>query len=75
LRSSCAKTLFILKPELRPPDFRATGIYFGRETISIIPASSSSGAGNGAVSAAWHGGDRDSGRFTAWLAEWAGSHA
>jgi carbamoyltransferase len=27
-------------------------------------------AGDGAVSAAWHGGERDSGRFTAWLAEW-----
>jgi carbamoyltransferase len=27
-------------------------------------------AGDGAVSAAWHGGERDSGRFTAWLGEW-----
>ena len=27
-------------------------------------------AGNGAVHAAWHGGERDSGRFTGWLAEW-----
>jgi carbamoyltransferase len=27
-------------------------------------------ASDGAVSAAWHGGDRDSGRFTAWLSEW-----
>jgi carbamoyltransferase len=27
-------------------------------------------AGDGAVSAAWHGGERDSGRFTAWLSEW-----
>jgi carbamoyltransferase len=27
-------------------------------------------ASDGAVSAAWHGGERDSGRFTAWLAEW-----
>src|ERR1700754_984346 len=25
---------------------------------------------NGAVSAAWHGGERDSGRFTKWLSEW-----
>jgi carbamoyltransferase len=25
---------------------------------------------NGAVHAAWHGGTRDSGRFTGWLAEW-----
>jgi carbamoyltransferase len=33
-------------------------------------------ARDGAVSAAWHGGERDSGRFTAWLAEWrATSHA
>ncbi|HEV7879966.1 carbamoyltransferase C-terminal domain-containing protein [Bradyrhizobium sp.] len=31
-------------------------------------------AGDGAVSAAWHGGERDSGRFTAWLAEWTSSH-
>jgi carbamoyltransferase len=27
-------------------------------------------ADNGVVSAAWHGGARDSGRFTGWLAEW-----
>jgi carbamoyltransferase len=27
-------------------------------------------ANNGAVTAAWHGGERDSGRFTDWLAEW-----
>lgn len=27
-------------------------------------------AAEGAVFAAWHGGDRDSGRFTGWLAEW-----
>jgi carbamoyltransferase len=27
-------------------------------------------ASDGAVSAAWHGGERDSGRFTAWLTEW-----
>jgi carbamoyltransferase len=27
-------------------------------------------AGDGAVSAAWHGGERDSRRFTTWLAEW-----
>jgi carbamoyltransferase len=27
-------------------------------------------ADNGAVHAAWHGGERDSGRFTGWLAEW-----
>jgi carbamoyltransferase len=25
---------------------------------------------DGAVTAAWHGGDRDSGRFTGWLAQW-----
>jgi hypothetical protein len=68
--------MFILKPKPQPPDFRATGCtYFGRETISIIFASSSSGAGNGAVSAAWHGDERDSGRFMARLAEWTGSHA
>jgi carbamoyltransferase len=31
-------------------------------------------ASDGAVTAAWHGGERDSGRFTGWLAEWkAGS--
>ena len=27
-------------------------------------------ADDGAVHAAWHGGERDSGRFTGWLAEW-----
>ena len=27
-------------------------------------------ASDGAVTAAWHGGERDSGRFTGWLAEW-----
>jgi carbamoyltransferase len=27
-------------------------------------------ASDGAVSAAWHGGERDSGRFTKWLSEW-----
>jgi carbamoyltransferase len=27
-------------------------------------------ASDGAVYAAWHGGARDSGRFTAWFAEW-----
>ena len=27
-------------------------------------------ASDGAVHAAWHGGERDSGRFTGWLAEW-----
>jgi len=27
-------------------------------------------ASDGAVYAAWHGGERDSGRFTTWLAEW-----
>jgi carbamoyltransferase len=34
-------------------------------------------ANDGAVYAAWHGGERDSGRFTAWLAEWkiARAHA
>jgi carbamoyltransferase len=32
-------------------------------------------ASDGAVYAAWHGGERDSGRFTAWLTEWARSHA
>jgi carbamoyltransferase len=29
-------------------------------------------ASDGAVSAAWHGGERDSGRFTKWLSEWHG---
>jgi carbamoyltransferase len=28
-------------------------------------------AGDGEVDAAWHGGERDSGRFTNWLAEWS----
>jgi carbamoyltransferase len=28
-------------------------------------------ASDGKVSAAWHGGERDSGRFTTWLAEWS----
>jgi carbamoyltransferase len=32
-------------------------------------------ASDGAVSAAWHGGERDSGRFLAWLADWARSRA
>jgi carbamoyltransferase len=27
-------------------------------------------ASDGVVTAAWHGGTRDSGRFTAWLSEW-----
>jgi carbamoyltransferase len=27
-------------------------------------------ASNGAVHAAWHGGERDSGRFTGWLSQW-----
>ncbi len=27
-------------------------------------------AGDGAVHAAWHGGERDSGRFSAWFAQW-----
>jgi len=27
-------------------------------------------ASEGAVYAAWHGGERDSGRFSSWLAEW-----
>jgi carbamoyltransferase len=27
-------------------------------------------ASSGAVHAAWHGGERDSGRFSAWLSEW-----
>ena len=27
-------------------------------------------AGNGAVHAAWHGGERDSGRFTGWYSDW-----
>jgi carbamoyltransferase len=32
------------------------------------------GASDGAVSAAWHGGERDSRRFTTWLAEWKSAH-
>lgn len=32
-------------------------------------------AGDGTVTAAWHGGERDSGRFTAWLAEWSRARA
>jgi carbamoyltransferase len=32
-------------------------------------------ASEGAVTAAWHGGARDSGRFTAWLAAWKSSRA
>jgi carbamoyltransferase len=32
-------------------------------------------ASDGNVTAAWHGGERDSGRFTAWLAEWTRSRA
>jgi carbamoyltransferase len=28
---------------------------------------------DGSVHAAWHGGERDSGRFTGWLAEWRGA--
>ena len=32
-------------------------------------------AGDGAVFAAWHGGERDSGRFTGWLAAWKSSRA
>jgi carbamoyltransferase len=31
-------------------------------------------AGDGTVSAAWHGGERDSGRFTKWLSEWRAEH-
>jgi carbamoyltransferase len=31
-------------------------------------------ASDGTVYAAWHGGERDSGRFTGWLAEWTGIH-
>jgi carbamoyltransferase len=27
-------------------------------------------ADDGAVFAAWHGGERDSGRFTAWYSQW-----
>jgi carbamoyltransferase len=32
-------------------------------------------ADDGAVTAAWHGGTRDSGRFTGWLAEWKSAAA
>ncbi|WP_441241998.1 carbamoyltransferase C-terminal domain-containing protein [Tardiphaga sp. 768_D3_N2_1] len=32
-------------------------------------------ASDGQVTAAWHGGPRDSGRFTAWLAEWSRARA
>jgi carbamoyltransferase len=32
-------------------------------------------AGDGTVTAAWHGGARDSGRFTSWLAEWKAGRA
>ena len=32
-------------------------------------------AGDGAVSAAWHGGERDSGRFTTWLGEWTSARS
>ena len=32
-------------------------------------------ASNGAVDAAWHGGERDSGRFSGWLAEWKSGRA
>jgi carbamoyltransferase len=32
-------------------------------------------AGDGAVSAAWHGGERDSGRFTGWHTAWKSSRA
>ncbi|MDB5620135.1 MAG: carbamoyltransferase [Tardiphaga sp.] len=32
-------------------------------------------AADGAVTAAWHGGARDSGRFTEWLSEWSDSHS
>lgn len=32
-------------------------------------------ASDGSVTAAWHGGTRDSGRFTAWLSEWTRSRA
>jgi carbamoyltransferase len=32
-------------------------------------------ASEGAVTAAWHGGTRDSGRFSAWLAEWRSAGA
>jgi carbamoyltransferase len=32
-------------------------------------------ASDGAVHAAWHGGERDSGRFTGWLSAWKSGHA
>jgi carbamoyltransferase len=32
-------------------------------------------ADDGAVFAAWHGGERDSGRFAGWYATWTSSHA
>jgi carbamoyltransferase len=32
-------------------------------------------ASNGAVTAAWHGGARDSGRFSGWFAEWSAARA
>jgi carbamoyltransferase len=32
-------------------------------------------ANDGQVTAAWHGGTRDSGRFTAWLSEWTRSRS
>src|SRR5262249_44967753 len=32
-------------------------------------------ADNGAVHAAWHGGERDSGRFTGWLSTWKAARA
>jgi len=32
-------------------------------------------ASDGAVHAAWHGGARDSGRFTGWLSEWKSTRA
>jgi carbamoyltransferase len=35
----------------------------GLDTVIMV-------AGDGEVTAAWHGGERDSGRFTAWLSEW-----
>ena len=31
--------------------------------------------GDGTVTAVWHGGARDSGRFTAWIAAWSRSRA
>ena len=32
-------------------------------------------ADDGAVHAAWHGGNRDSGRFTGWLSQWTKARA